>query len=179
MAHINKSLSALANCIAALSNSSRTHVPYRDSVLTRLLQASLGGNSRTLLIATVSPADKCVDESLSTIRFADRAKHVMLKATPNSTDIGDTLLQQRRRFEARIDRLQQEVSRLRMLLEQREVERKSTQLLRRRGRRSDAQARARAPQGVDGHGERRRGRRAHAGRRREREHAAHAERACG
>lgn len=128
MAHINKSLSALANCIAALSNSSRTHVPYRDSVLTRLLQTSLGGNSRTLLIATVSPADKCVDESLSTIRFADRAKHVMLKATPNSTDIGDTLLQQRRRFEARIDRLQQEVSRLRMLLEQREVERKSTQL---------------------------------------------------
>ena len=47
LAHINKSLSALANCIAALAQEGRTHVPYRDSVLTRLLQASLGGNSRT------------------------------------------------------------------------------------------------------------------------------------
>ena len=128
MGHINKSLSALANCIAALSSKDRTHVPYRDSVLTRLLQASLGGNSRTLLIATVSPADKCVDESLSTLRFADRAKHVMLKATSNHTDIGDTLVQQRRRFEARIDRLQQEVGRLRTLLEQRDAERHPAQL---------------------------------------------------
>ena len=119
MGHINKSLSALANCISALAKPNRTHVPYRDSVLTRLLQASLGGNSRTLLIATVSPADKCVDESLSTLRFADRAKHVMLRATVNPTDIGETLVQQRRRFEARIDRLQTEVLRLRDLLESR------------------------------------------------------------
>lgn len=124
MGHINKSLSALANCIAALSEKSRAHVPYRDSVLTRLLQASLGGNARTLLIATVSPADKCVDESLSTLRFADRAKHVMLRATVNPTDIGDTLVQQRRRFEVRIERLTQEVHRLKNMLEARDVSRR-------------------------------------------------------
>ena len=123
MGHINKSLSALANCISALSQSNRAHVPYRDSVLTRLLQDSLGGNSRTLLIATVSPADKCVDESLSTLRFADRAKHVMLRATVNPTDVGETLVQQRRRFEARIDRLVHEVHRLKQLLEQRDMQR--------------------------------------------------------
>ena len=92
-------------------------------MLTRLLQDSLGGNSRTLLIATVSPADKCIDESLSTLRFADRAKHVMLRATVNPTDVGETLVQQRRRFEARIDRLVHEVHRLKQLLEQRDMQR--------------------------------------------------------
>ncbi|KAL1530050.1 hypothetical protein AB1Y20_000972 [Prymnesium parvum] len=119
MAAINKSLSALANCISALTMRKKGHVPYRDSVLTRLLQASLGGNSKTLLIATVSPADRSIDETLSTLRFADRAKHVMLRAVTNSAEVGDTLQQQRRRFEARIAKLQQEVYRLRGVLAQR------------------------------------------------------------
>ena len=53
------------------------HIPYRDSKLTRLLQDSLGGNTRTRLIATLSPSPDCLDESVSTLRFADRAKQVM------------------------------------------------------------------------------------------------------
>ena len=95
MVAINKSLSALATCISALAQGGkRSHVPYRDSVLTRLLQASLGGHSRTLLLATVAPSDKCADETISTLRFADRAKHVMLRAVPNApADLGETLQQ--------------------------------------------------------------------------------------
>jgi len=115
---INVSLLALGRVLMALAQR-QAYVPYRDSVLTRLLQASLGGNSKTLLIATVSPADRSIDETLSTLRFADRAKHVMLRAVTNSAEVGDTLQQQRRRFEARIAKLQQEVYRLRGVLAQR------------------------------------------------------------
>ncbi|KOO35669.1 kinesin-like protein, partial [Chrysochromulina tobinii] len=124
MVAINKSLSALANCISALAQGGkRSHVPYRDSVLTRLLQASLGGHSRTLLLATVAPSDKCADETISTLRFADRAKHVMLRAVPNApADLGETLQQQRRRFESRIERLQQQVLGLKEMLARRDRE---------------------------------------------------------
>ena len=97
MASINTSLSALATCIGALTQRSRRHVPYRDSVLTRLLQTSLGGNSRTLLLAAISPAAAAIDESISTLRFAHRAKQVALKATPNASDAAYSLAQQRQR----------------------------------------------------------------------------------
>ena len=116
MSAINTSLSALASCIAALTQKSRTHVPYRDSLLTRLLQRSLGGNARTLLIAAVSPAASAVDESLSTLRFADRAKRVMLRVTVNPADASESLQQQRSRYEAHIARLQSEVGRLKAAL---------------------------------------------------------------
>ncbi|RHY83547.1 hypothetical protein DYB26_012839 [Aphanomyces astaci] len=76
-AAINKSLSALGNVINMLADRSKKgHVPYRDSKLTRLLQESLGGNSLTVMIAAVSPADYNFDESLGTLQYANRAKSI-------------------------------------------------------------------------------------------------------
>jgi hypothetical protein len=81
---INKSLSALGNVIAALSaGGRRSHIPYRDSKLTRILQDSLSGNTRTVLIACVAPTVLHTAESLSTLQFADRAKSVMLTVKAN------------------------------------------------------------------------------------------------
>ena len=77
-AAINKSLSALGNVINALAEgkAGKGHIPYRDSKLTRLLQHSLGGNSLTVMVAAVSPADDNFDESLSTLQYANRAKNI-------------------------------------------------------------------------------------------------------
>ncbi|KAJ1819520.1 hypothetical protein LPJ60_003715 [Coemansia sp. RSA 2675] len=84
-AQINQSLAALGKVISALAAQARSRapafVPYRDSVLTWLLKDSLGGNSRTAMVATVSPADFA--ETLSTLRYADRAKHIVNRATVN------------------------------------------------------------------------------------------------
>ncbi|KAJ3365965.1 hypothetical protein GGF32_007465 [Allomyces javanicus] len=94
-ANINKSLSALGKVISALAELSggastsggskqrATHVPYRDSVLTWLLKDSLGGNSRTVMISCVSPASINAPESLSTLRYSDRAKQIVNKAIVN------------------------------------------------------------------------------------------------
>ena len=74
---INKSLSALGNVINALTDTKeRKHIPYRDSKLTRLLEDSLGGNCKTTMIATISPAQCSFNESLSTLNFARRAKNI-------------------------------------------------------------------------------------------------------
>ena len=73
---INQSLSTLGNVVSALSEKGRTHVPYRDSKLTRLLQDSLGGNTRTTIIACVNPTAGQVHETINTLQFADRAKKV-------------------------------------------------------------------------------------------------------
>ena len=83
LTHINQSLSALGNVISALSDIKRTHIPYRDSKLTRLLQDSLGGNSKTVMIACVSPADVNFDETSSTLRYAGRARNIQNKAIVN------------------------------------------------------------------------------------------------
>ena len=69
---INLSLSALGNVISALVDGKSKHIPYRDSKLTRLLQDSLGGNTKTLMVACLSPADNNYDETLSTLRYANR-----------------------------------------------------------------------------------------------------------
>ncbi|XP_059144638.1 kinesin-like protein KIF28P isoform X3 [Physella acuta] len=85
-AAINQSLSCLGNCIAALAEKSGgkdVKVPFRDSVLTKLLKNALGGNSKTIMIAAISPADINFDESLSTLRYADRAKQIKTSATVN------------------------------------------------------------------------------------------------
>lgn len=95
---INKSLSALGNCISALTESSRSHIPYRDSPLTRLLQDSLGGNTRTVVLATVSPSVHSADETASTLKFADRARRVMVRVTPNEV-VDDAVLLARARRE--------------------------------------------------------------------------------
>ena len=75
-ANINVSLSALGNVISALTDKKRGHVPYRDSKLTRLLQDSLGGNSVTVMLCNASPASVNADETLSALRFAERAKQI-------------------------------------------------------------------------------------------------------
>nr|XP_053635684.1 chromosome-associated kinesin KIF4A-like [Cherax quadricarinatus] len=82
--NINKGLLALGNVISALcEEGSRGHIPYRDSKLTRLLQDSLGGNSHTVMIACVSPADSNLEETLSTLRYADRARKIKNKPIIN------------------------------------------------------------------------------------------------
>ncbi|KAK0547549.1 hypothetical protein OC846_004804 [Tilletia horrida] len=81
---INKSLSALGMVINALTDGKSTHIPYRDSKLTRILQESLGGNSRTTLIINCSPCVYNVEETLSTLRFGMRAKSIKNKARVNA-----------------------------------------------------------------------------------------------
>ncbi|KAM9981593.1 hypothetical protein ACTFIY_003888 [Dictyostelium cf. discoideum] len=73
---INQSLSLLGNCIHALTDSKREHIPFRDSKLTRLLQDSLGGNTKTTLLVTASPHFNNVDETISTLKFGARAKSI-------------------------------------------------------------------------------------------------------
>lgn len=95
-AHINKSLVTLGSVISALAESSQpvenrtqkgnkrnVFIPYRDSVLTWLLKDSLGGNSKTIMIAAISPADCNYGETLSTLRYANRAKNIINKPTIN------------------------------------------------------------------------------------------------
>lgn len=76
-------MSALGNVISALVDGKIHHVPYRDSKLTRLLQDSLGGNTKTIMIAAVSPADYNYEETLSTLRYASRAKFIKNKPKIN------------------------------------------------------------------------------------------------
>eukprot|EP00967_Tisochrysis_lutea_P072369 scaffold96392_cov23-Tisochrysis_lutea.AAC.1 len=90
---INVSLSALGNVISALAEKAnnprkKVFVPYRSHVLTELLQSALGGNSKTVMVAAVSPANINYDESLSTLRYADRAKQikVVVEVMENPTD---------------------------------------------------------------------------------------------
>ncbi|BDA40756.1 Kinesin-like protein KIN-4A [Coccomyxa sp. Obi] len=83
--NINKGLSALGNVIGALSEgASRKHIPYRDSKLTRLLQDSLGGNSETLMVACVSPANFNYEPTLSTLRYASRARSIQNRVKQNN-----------------------------------------------------------------------------------------------
>ncbi|ORY94543.1 kinesin motor domain-domain-containing protein [Syncephalastrum racemosum] len=80
--YINRSLLTLGNVIASLTNKKRrnTHVPYRDSILTRVLQTALSGNARISVICTVNPTTACKDESMNTLRFAQHAKQVQTSA---------------------------------------------------------------------------------------------------
>uniref|UniRef100_A0A8C7YQ85 Kinesin-like protein n=1 Tax=Oryzias sinensis TaxID=183150 RepID=A0A8C7YQ85_9TELE len=82
---INRGLLCLGNVISALGDESKknTFVPYRDSKLTRLLQDSLGGNSHTLMIACISPADSNMEETINTLRYADRARKIKNKPIVN------------------------------------------------------------------------------------------------
>ncbi|KAL3310065.1 Kinesin-like protein kif3a, partial [Cichlidogyrus casuarinus] len=90
---INLSLATLGNVISALVDGKSTHVPYRNSKLTRLLQDSLGGNSKTVMIANIGPTDYNLEESLSTLRYANRAKEIKNKAKINE-DPKDAMLRQ-------------------------------------------------------------------------------------
>ncbi|PRT56865.1 Kinesin-like protein 6 [Wickerhamiella sorbophila] len=83
-ANINRSLLALGNCINGLCDTRRrSHIPYRDSKLTRLLKFSLGGNCKTVMIACVAPSSSHYDETLNTLKYADRAKSIKTKVSRN------------------------------------------------------------------------------------------------
>ncbi|MGH0135119.1 UNVERIFIED_CONTAM: hypothetical protein FKN15_057085 [Acipenser sinensis] len=105
--NINKGLLSLGNVISALGDENKkgSHVPYRDSKLTRLLQDSLGGNSHTLMIACVSPADSNMEETINTLRYADRARKIKNKPVINVDPRA-----------AEMQRLQQQVQELQVLL---------------------------------------------------------------
>ncbi|CAE7288329.1 KIN12G [Symbiodinium pilosum] len=114
---INKSLSALTNVIMSLSREERsrkrsgdgrrsTYVHYRDSKLTFLLRDSLGGNSKTVIVANVSPSQLCLSETLSTLKFAARAKHIRCTVVRNEA------------FSGTVDSLMEEVQMLRKQLAQ-------------------------------------------------------------
>lgn len=83
----------MGNVISALVDGKTHHIPYRDSKLTRLLQDSLGGNTKTIMIAAVSPANYNYDETLSTLRYASRAKFIQNKPKINE-DPKDALLRE-------------------------------------------------------------------------------------
>ncbi|BBH05966.1 P-loop containing nucleoside triphosphate hydrolases superfamily protein [Prunus dulcis] len=93
--HINKGLLALGNVISALGDEKKrkegVHVPYRDSKLTRLLQDSLGGNSKTVMIACISPADINAEESLNTLKYANRARNIQNKPIVNRDVISNEM----------------------------------------------------------------------------------------
>ncbi|XP_076920074.1 kinesin-like protein KIN-4A isoform X1 [Bidens hawaiensis] len=101
--HINKGLLALGNVISALGDEKKrkegAHVPYRDSKLTRLLQDSLGGNSRTVMIACVSPADINAEETLNTLKYANRARNIQNKPVVNRDPVSNEMLKMRQQLE--------------------------------------------------------------------------------
>ena len=103
---INLSLSALGNVISALVDGKSSHIPYRDSKLTRLLQDSLGGNTKTVMIANCGPADYNYDETISTLRYANRAKNIKNKPKINE-DPKDAML---REFQEEILRLKAQLA---------------------------------------------------------------------
>ncbi|XP_065576821.1 chromosome-associated kinesin KIF4A-like isoform X2 [Artemia franciscana] len=103
---INAGLLALGNVICKLGAGDSKHISYRDSKLTRLLQDSLGGNSYTLMIACVGPADYNMDETISTIRYADRARKIKNKPIKNQDPIQmelDTLKKQVKTLEYQLE----------------------------------------------------------------------------
>ncbi|CAH1972059.1 unnamed protein product [Acanthoscelides obtectus] len=118
-ANINKSLTTLGKVISALAEVATKNkkskkadfIPYRDSVLTWLLRENLGGNSKTAMIAAISPADINYDETLSTLRYADRAKQIVCKAIVNE-DANAKLIRE----------LKEEIQKLRELLKQEGIE---------------------------------------------------------
>lgn len=105
MTRINQSLTTLGLCIAILSEGKPSHVPYRNSLLTSLLENSLGGNARSILIATISPGLGCVSETISTLKFADRARNVMQSVSANEVIKEETLLKKAMSTLRRLQRL--------------------------------------------------------------------------
>ncbi|XP_072097804.1 kinesin-like protein KIF3B isoform X3 [Mobula birostris] len=119
---INLSLSALGNVISALVDGKSTHIPYRDSKLTRLLQDSLGGNAKTVMVANIGPASYNCEETLTTLRYANRAKNIKNKPRVNE-DPKDALLRE----------FQEEIARLKAQLEKRGVGKRKKKNRKRQG----------------------------------------------
>jgi len=117
--HINRGLLALGNVISALGDVTRRggHVPYRDSKLTRLLADALGGNSRTLFLACVSPVDTSSDETVNTLKYANRARNITNKAARDSGSLNsEATAEEVRQLRAALAEANAEVARLRGVL---------------------------------------------------------------
>lgn len=112
---INLALSSLGNVISALAENS-PHIPYRDSKLTRLLQDSLGGNSKTIMIANIGPSSLHYNETLTTLRYASRAKNIQNKPIKNEDP-----------QDAKLKQYQEEIDRLKQLIADRQNSEKSNQ----------------------------------------------------
>lgn len=125
-AKINLSLSALGNVISALVDGKNSHIPYRDSKLTRLLQDSLGGNAKTVIVATIGPTSCHYEETLATLRFANRAKNIKNRPKINE-DPKDALL---REFQEEIARLKAQLEERGMLAKERRRRRNSVSMKR-------------------------------------------------
>ncbi|CAO3642767.1 unnamed protein product [Cunninghamella blakesleeana] len=110
---INSGLLALGNVISALGDEQRraSHIPYRDSKLTRLLQDSLGGNSQTLMLACVSPADSNFMETLNTLKYANRARNIKNRVVINQDFAGNSI--EINQLRAQVTRLRMEIASLR------------------------------------------------------------------
>ncbi|XP_042197114.1 kinesin-like protein KIF19 [Callorhinchus milii] len=122
-AHINRSLLALGNCINALSEKGANrsqYVNYRDSKLTRLLKDSLGGNSRTVMIAHISPASASFEESRNTLIYADRAKNIKTRVKRNLLNISYHITQ----YTNIITDLRNEIDRLKSKIDEQGPERR-------------------------------------------------------
>ncbi|XP_069920779.1 kinesin-like protein KIF19 isoform X1 [Oryctolagus cuniculus] len=123
-AHINRSLLALGNCINALSEKGggrAQYVNFRDSKLTRLLKDALGGNSRTVMIAHISPASTCFEESRTTLLYAYRAKNIKTRVKRNLLNVSYHIAQ----YTDVISQLRGEIEQLKSRIEKQEKERKS------------------------------------------------------
>tara|TARA_B110000503_G_C7083721_1_gene386302 strand:+ start:491 stop:997 length:507 start_codon:yes stop_codon:yes gene_type:complete len=118
---INLSLSTLCHVISALTDPKSTYVPYRDSKLTRLLQDSLGGNTKTLMISNVGPAEYNYDETINTLRYANRAKNIKNKPKINE-DPKDALL---REYQDEITKLKEQLSLLNSGVDPKEIMKKN------------------------------------------------------
>ncbi|RAL40446.1 hypothetical protein DM860_006516 [Cuscuta australis] len=107
--HINRSLLALGTCIRKLSKGRNGHIPYRDSKLTRILQNSLGGNARTAIICTMSPARSQAEQSRNTLMFATCAKQVSTNAHVNVVMTEKALVRQ---LQSEVERLETQLKNL-------------------------------------------------------------------
>ncbi|KAJ3280331.1 hypothetical protein HK104_000746, partial [Borealophlyctis nickersoniae] len=115
-AYINKSLLTLGTVISRLTDEKSwgTHVPYRDSKLTRILQSSLSGNARICVICTISPAASNHEETLNTLKFAARVKKVVIRATANKVMDDKAMIQ---KYKQEIEELRQKLIETNSLLE--------------------------------------------------------------
>ncbi|PAN08526.1 hypothetical protein PAHAL_1G418100 [Panicum hallii] len=109
--YINKSLLTLGTVISKLTDGKATHIPYRDSKLTRLLQSSLSGQGRVSLICTVTPASSNSEETHNTLKFAHRAKRIEIQASQNKIIDEKSLI---KKYQTEIRRLKEELEQLKM-----------------------------------------------------------------
>lgn len=122
--NINKSLLSLGNCINTLSDLSKKgcFIPYRDSKLTRLLKDSLGGNIMTVMIACISPSNICIDETISTLKYASRARRIKKKISKNVKEVEGHQTE----YKDIIDSLRMEVEELKEIIKMQSIKMRSS-----------------------------------------------------